>query len=450
MSTILRPLACERSARRLRWRSVLATFTFGYVSLLIAGCESDSMTAPVVELHGAGSAFPTPLYRLWLAEVSQQQPNLSIDYDEIGSGAGVQRFTDELVDYAASDAPLSEEEIAQVDRGVRQFPMTSGAIVLVYNLLDQNGDPIPNLRLSRGALAGIFLGEIRSWQDKEITRHNPKVAFPDLPIQVEYRLDSSGSTTALTRHLSAISQQWKEGPGIGKTVIWPTGAGMPKDVGVARGVGQVLGSIGYVSYGFARQAKLPMATLENKAGSFVAPNLKSMQLGLSAAQGSLSETKTAAIDPAAEGAYPIVTFSWLHCYEVYENPDKLNTLKKLIRYGLQDGQQFSEKLGYVPLSNAIVQDALEVLDSTTLPESAGAATSLPVSEPKTAPDPIAQAVIEAVSGAKPASSEKRPKAKPRSEKLSQPAVPDAAAQESSAGDDAENASAAEPQKSGEF
>ena len=337
-----------------------------------------------------------PLYERWFNRMAEERPGLSIKYEEIGSGAGVRQFIDELVDFAASDDPLSDQEIAQVDRGVRQVPMTSGAIVLAYNLRDANGDPVTDLRLSRKAYAGIFLGEIRTWLDEEITRHNPNVAFPDLPIQVEYRLDSSGTTSALTRHLSEISRKWKEGPGIGKMVDWPVGAGMPKDRGVSRGLEQVPGSIGYLSYAFAKQEGLPMAILENKAGSFIAPNLKSIQLGLSELSLDISRSGEFLADPIGQTAYPIVTYSWILCYRVYEDPDKVALLKELFSYGLGEGQDSSEELGYVALMDGVVQNARPVLESIYLPSSADTATAIPVADSESASDPISQSVIEAV------------------------------------------------------
>ena len=215
MTPFLRFLAPDSMIRLVPGRLVPATALIGFCILVLAGCDERSLAPPVVELHGSGSAFPTPLYQRWFTNLTEEHPDLSIKYEEVGSGAGVQQFIDEMVDFAASDDPLSDEEIAQVDRGVRQVPMTSGAIVLAFNLSDADGEPIKELRLSRKAFSGIFLGEIRSWQDDEIVRHNPGVTLPDLPIQVEYRLDASGTTSALTRHLSEVSEEWKNGPGIG-------------------------------------------------------------------------------------------------------------------------------------------------------------------------------------------------------------------------------------------
>lgn len=390
------PIACQSGTSRGRWQALLKIALLFCLSLPFAGCDSESQAPTALELHGAGATFPAPLYERWFSNFVERHPELTIKYEEIGSGSGVRQFIDELVDFAASDEPLSNQEVALVDRGVRQVPMTSGAIVLAYNLRDVNGNPITDLRLSRKALAGIFLGEIRNWLHEEIKRHNPRVAFPDLPIQVEYRLDSSGTTSALTRHLSEISPAWREGPGSGKTVIWPVGAGMPSDSGVSRGLRQVPGAIGYLSYAFAKREGLPMAILENKAGMFVEPTNDSIQLGLRELGSSINESRPFVADPIGENAYPIVTYSWILCYRVYEDPDKIAMLQELLSYGLGEGQEFSEELGYVALMDVVAQNAMGVLASIALPSSADTATAIPVAERKSASDPIAQSVIEAV------------------------------------------------------
>jgi len=171
---------------------------------------------------------------------------------------------------------------------------------------------------------------------------------------------------------------------------------MPRNRGVSRGLKQVPGSIGYLSYAFAKQEGLQMAILENKAGSFVAPNMESIQVGLSELSLGISESRAFVTDPLGETAYPIVTYSWILCYRVYEDRDKIAMLKELISYGLGEGQEFSEALGYVALMDVVAQNARGVLDSITLPSSADTATSIPVANGDSASDPISQALIEAV------------------------------------------------------
>jgi phosphate transport system substrate-binding protein len=327
--------------------------------------------------------------------------------------------------------------------------------VLAFNLHDANGKPITELRLSRKAYTGILLGQIRSWRDDEITRHNPGVAFPDLPIQFEYRLDASGTTSALTRHLSEVSQDWKNGPGIGMSVIWPVGAGMPKDRGVARGLRQVPGSIGYLAYAFARNEGLPMAILENKSGAFVAPDLDSIQLGLSGLSWTISESQAFVTDPLGEGAYPIVTYSWILCYRVYEDPQKLAMLKELISYGLNDGQQLSHDLGYVALMAVVADNAVTALDDITLPQNADAATSIPVSKAGSAPDSITKAVIEVVEeveGVSPVEPATEAEERTDDDSVTETAVKeedDVSVKDAAAENDGDDASRTEEQKRGE-
>lgn len=382
--------------------NVAGSLCLGLWSLLLGACETSVLAPPDVNLRAAGATLPEPLYERWFDDYGEQHRGNTIAYEAVGSGGGRQQFMDELVDFAASDDPLTAEEIARVDRGVRQVPMTSGAIVLAYNLRDAHGQPVSDLRLSRKAYAGIFLGEITQWDNEEIAQHNPGVALPDTPIQVEYRLDASGTTSALTRHLSEISERWKTGPGNGQTIAWPTGAGMRQDRGIARALKQVPGSIGYLSHTYAANNQLPVASLENKAGKFVQPSLNAIQIALREARGDGDDQRLIVSDPEGAEAYPIVTYSWILCYRVYEDPDKLAVLKDVLAYGLQQGQQVSAEMGYVPLPNQIAQSALSVLDEITLPLSADTATALPA---PTAESP-AQAVLPSEASAKQEEQEK--------------------------------------------
>ena len=198
---------------------------------------------------------------------------VQVDYQAKGSGAGIKDFVNKTVDFAASDAAMTDEEIASVDVGVQLLPMTAGKIVLAYNL--PNGPK--DLKLSREAYTKIFLGQITKWNDPVIAKANPGVTLPDTAITVVRRADSSGTTFVFTQHLSAVSEAWKNGPGSGTTVNWPSSdkfVASPKNDGVAATIKQTPGAIGYIEYGFAKITKLPMAWLENKAGKFVEPSLE--------------------------------------------------------------------------------------------------------------------------------------------------------------------------------
>jgi phosphate transport system substrate-binding protein len=372
--------------------------TFFWLCAIFAGCNGPSLEQEQVRLVGAGATFPAPLYEQWFREIGKTRPDSNVRYDGVGSRAGVEQFIDELVDFAASDDPLTGEVIAQVDRGVCQIPMTSGALVISYNVSDTAGNVVSDLNLSRQAYAGIFLGTIRNWNDIEITKHNPGLVLPDQPIHVIYRLDPSTSTSVFTRHLSAISDAFKSNPGSSDLVNWPVGSGMPREVGVVRGLRQVPGSIGYLSLAFAEQQKLPTAILENKSGNFIEPSLESAEVGLRSQSWMFDEPSFYAIDPEQPEAYPIVTYSWIQCYRIYDDPKKLELLKQMLAYGLRDGQRFSADLGYVPLSSAIAERAMSLLETITLPQSADTATSLPATTNDSEPSVIAPAAKEDAEG----------------------------------------------------
>ena len=252
---------------------------------------------------------------------------------------------------------MTDAEMAAVKQGVVLLPMTAGSIVLTYNLPDAPSE----LKLSRDAYTGIFLGKITQWNDPVIAKANPGAKLPDTKITVVSRSDGSGTTYVFTSHLSAISDAWKSGPGAGKTVNFPVGVAGKGNPGVAALIKQTPGAIGYVEYGYAQQTGMPMASLENKSGKFVKPDLETGKNALASVQ--LPDNLRAWItDPAGADAYPIVTYTWLLCYKKYDDPKIAETLKSVIRYGLSTGQTFSVQLGYIPLPPNVVSAVTKALD----------------------------------------------------------------------------------------
>ena len=226
-----------------------------------------------------GATFPEPIYKRWFREYYNIDPSVRVSYQGLGSGAGIRQFTAGLVDFGASDSAMSPEEIKQVPEwGVQLLPMTSGCVVLAYNLPGVRN----RLRLPREVYPKIFLGKITKWNDPAIVRANPGVALPDLPITVVRRSDGSGTTYVLTKHLSAISPEWKAGPGVGKSVQWPTGIGSKGNPGVAFTIDQTPGAIGYLEYSYTIHSGTATALLENKAGQFVPPSTETAQAALAA------------------------------------------------------------------------------------------------------------------------------------------------------------------------
>jgi phosphate transport system substrate-binding protein len=329
------------------------------LSLSLASCGGSQTTSTSegaqstvtksVSLTGAGASFPAPLYQRWFAEYNKQNPNVQVTYQSVGSGAGVEQFTQQTVDFGASDVAMKDEEIAKVNRGVVLLPMTAGSIVLAYNLPGVEG-----LKLSRQVYVDILLGKIKKWNDPAIAAINPDLQLPDRPISVVYRSDGSGTTGVFTQHLSAISPEWAEKVGDGKTVEWPTGIGAKGNEGVTAQILQTEGSIGYIEYGYAKQQEIPVATLENKAGNYITPSSESASNSLAAV--TLPENLRAFVtDPEGENSYPIVSYTWILAYQQYNDPDKLAAFKEVINWSLTDGQAYAEELGYIPLPDNVVE-----------------------------------------------------------------------------------------------
>lgn len=324
------------------------TGTEGGTNTTSGAAQLISLEQPVA-LIGAGASFPAPLYQRWASDISAATKNLQIDYQSVGSGAGVERFVQGLVQFGASDVAMTDEEIAKVPNGVLLLPMTAGSIVLAYNVPD-----VAEVKLSQQNLIDIFLGKITNWNDPALATDNPGVTFPDLPIQVIYRSDGSGTTGVFTKNLAAMSEDWNSTVGEGKTVQWPVGIGGKGNEGVTAQISQTPGSIGYIEYGFAKSANLKMASLQNKAGNFIQPNDESAAKTLEFVE--LPENLRAFItNPEGAESYPIVSYSWIMAYQKYDKPEMAKSVEAMIQYGLTEGQKVSAQLGYVPLPAAVVK-----------------------------------------------------------------------------------------------
>lgn len=312
-----------------------------------AGGDKLALTQDV-SLNGAGATFPAPLYQAWFQGLNQEYPKLKVNYQGVGSGAGVQQFTQKTVDFGASDVAMTDEEIAAVKDDVHLLPMTAGAIVLAYNVAGVEGE----LKLPREVYTGIFLGKVKTWDDPAIAKANPDLKLPSTPITVIHRSDGSGTTGVFTKHLAAVNPEWDKSVGSGKSVSWPVGVGAKGNDGVTAQIKQIDGALGYVEFGYAEQNKLNMASLEDKSGDFVMPTAESTSKTLSAVE--LPENLRAFIsDPEGAGSYPIVTYSWLLVYKTYADPEKAKAIEAMVEYGLTKGQEASAQLGYIPLPDNV-------------------------------------------------------------------------------------------------
>ncbi len=299
-----------------------------------------------VALTGAGASFPAPLYQNWFITLNQEVPELQVNYQSVGSGAGVEQFLAETVDFGASDTGMKEEEISQATRGAILLPMTAGSIVFAYNV-----PGVESLKLSRDAYSGITRGTVQNWNDPVIAEANPGVTLPDLPITFVHRSDGSGTTGVFTKNMVAISPEFETEVGEGKSVEWPkTGnfVGAKGNEGVTAQIQQTEGAIGYVEYGYATQNNIPFAELENKAGNFVMAGADTAAATLANVE--LPDNLLAfVVDDDGPDSYPFVTYTWLMIYEEYSDPKKAQAVEVMVEYGLNQGQEVADSLGYVPL-----------------------------------------------------------------------------------------------------
>src|SRR6185503_6556357 len=304
----------------------LTLLMLGAVALGITGAPA--LAQDSLRLTGSGATFPFPVYSAWFKAFGAKQKGITVDYQGKGSGAGVQDFLNRTVDFAASDAAMSDEQMAKVPGGVQLLPMTAGEIVIGYNL---PGSP-KGLKLPRDVYAGIFLGKITKWSDPKLKAANPGVTLPDQDITVVRRADASGTTFVFTTHLSTIDEEWKRGPGAGTTVNWPKSdkfVASPKNDGVSATIKQTPGAIGYLEYAFAKFAKLEIAQVQNKAGQFVSPGGEGGPAALAGVQ-LPADLRAWVSDPDGAKSYPIATYTWMLFYKENKDPKKAAAIRELV------------------------------------------------------------------------------------------------------------------------
>lgn len=307
--------------------------------------------AAAQDLTGAGATFPYPLYSKWF-DVYHQKRGVAINYQSIGSGAGIQQVKAGTVDFGASDAAISDAALKDMPRRVVHFPTVGGAVVLAYNL---PGLAAP-LKLTPEVVAGIFLNKITTWNDKRVAAANPGVTLPAAPILVVHRSDGSGTTNIFTLYLSAISSEWKDLAGSGTAVSWPTGVGGKGNDGVAGVIRQTPGAIGYVELAYAKQNKLAFALVRNKAGQYVQPTMAAVTAAMDGVAAQLvKDVRTPIVNSAAPTAWPICGLTFLIVCQDAKDAARGKQLAEFIRWAIHDGQANAEALDYAPLPASIVK-----------------------------------------------------------------------------------------------
>jgi phosphate transport system substrate-binding protein len=304
------------------------------------------------DLNGAGATFPQPIYNKWFNEYKTAK-GVAINYQGIGSGGGIKALQEGTVDFGASDAPMSDAEIAALKTPALHIPTVLGAVVITYNLPEVT----KQLMLTGPVVADIFLGKVTKWNAPEIAALNKGVALPTKDILVVHRTDASGTTYIFTDYLTAVSPAWASGPGKGKDVKWAVGLGGAQNAGVMGQVRQLPGSIGYVELAYAKENKVPFAALKNAAGNFVEPSIASVTAAAAGVAAKLPPTtdfRVSIVNSPAPDAYPIASFTYLLVPEKWADAAKAKKFTDFLKWALHDGEKEVEALNYAPLPPNVV------------------------------------------------------------------------------------------------
>lgn len=315
-----------------------------------------------VDLTGAGATFPYPIYSRWFSDYAAEV-GVRINYQSLGSGAGIRQLSEQTVDFGATDSPMTDEELDAANGGpVLHIPTVIGAVVVAYNVPTITSP----LKLTGDVIADIFLGRVTTWNDPRITALNAGVALPAEDILVVHRTDGSGTTYVFTDYLSSVNQAWANGPGRGKQVNWPVGLGGKGNEGVAAQVKQTENAIGYTELAYAKQNRIPVAEVRNAAGNFVAPTVENIQAAAAGVVGQLPDTtdfRISIVDAPGAQAYPISSFTWILLYAQQPDSTKGGKLVQFLRWALTEGDQQAAALDYAPLPAPLVALVQERLNS---------------------------------------------------------------------------------------
>jgi phosphate transport system substrate-binding protein len=312
-------------------------------------CASPSVANAQQKLNGAGATFPYPIYSKWFTEYSASHNGLQINYQAIGSGAGIRQVTSGTVDFGASDGPMTDEQIAGSKVKIQHIPTVLGAVVPIYNLQGVGG----NLKFSPDVLADIFLGKISNWSDARIAKDNPGVKLPNTEIFVVHRSDGSGTSYIFTDYLSKVSADWKGGPGTGTSPSWPRGIGAKGNQGVAGMVRQTPGAIGYVELIYALQNKIEAGLVKNAAGVFTSATIDSVTAAAASMKQMPADYRVSITNAPGRDAYPISSFTWLLIPNPAPDAAKGKIIKDFLSWML-DHESEVTALDYAPLPASVV------------------------------------------------------------------------------------------------
>ncbi len=337
------------SSKSLRLSTFILVLAF---TLIAIACSGGKSGGGAVRLQGAGATFPNPLYQKWIHEFSAANASIQIDYQSIGSGGGIKQLQAQTVDFGASDAPMTDDELKASPSAVVHIPTVLGAVVVTYNLPGIS----KALRFSPDVVADIFLGKIAKWNDARIKADNPDASLPTADISTVHRAESSGTTFVFTDYLSKVSPEWKEKVGANKSPKWIGGIGGKGNEGVTGQVKQTPNTIGYVELAYAVQNKLPAGLIKNKAGNFIDPTIDAVT---AAAAGAIATTpddlRVSITNADGATAYPISSYTYILAYQDQRDATKGKAVVDFLWWGIHDGQKFAKDLQYAPLPDEIVK-----------------------------------------------------------------------------------------------
>jgi phosphate transport system substrate-binding protein len=328
---------------------MVATMSATYISL-----APRQAGAQATELTGAGSSFAYPIYSKW-ASMYAGSARVHVNYQSIGSSGGIRQLSDEIVDFGATDGPMTDEQLAKAKGGpILHFPTVLGGVAVTYNL---PGVTRP-IRLTGPVIADIFLGGITKWNDSRIASLNPGVRLPSTDMIVVHRADGSGTTYILSDYLSAVSPSWLKKVGRGQNLSWPAGLGGKGSEGVTGQVKQLPGAIGYVELSYASRNKLPVALVRNAAGDYVAPTLQSVTAAAAGAAAKLpakTDYRISIVNAPGNAAYPISSFTWILVYQHPRNAARGKALVNFLRWAYTHGESVASSLDYAPLPASMIK-----------------------------------------------------------------------------------------------
>ena len=320
------------------------------IALLLAGLALALPLRGQTQLNGAGATFPNPIYSKWFSEYNKLHTDVQINYQSLGSGAGIRQLLNGTVDFGASDSPMTDEQLKEAKSKILHIPTVLGAVVPAYNVPGISGE----VKFTPEALAGIFLGKISKWNDPAIAQANPGAKFPDKPIIVVHRSEGSGTTFIFTDYLSKVSKDWESTVGKGASPKWPVGLGGKGNEGVAGQIRQLEGSIGYIELIYAVENKIAYGSVRNAAGNFVKASLDGVTEAAASVKTMPADFRVSITNAPGKTAYPISSFTWLLIPEQSQDPKKGKILADFLNWMLTDGQKMTAQLSYAPLPANVV------------------------------------------------------------------------------------------------